>query len=99
MKCCICGKEFHGWGNNPTGAISEDLHIRKFKPTDVCCDECNKNSVIVGRLASSKARGILQDLRSQNSEVSETMINEAYEAGKITKSIKDFILTNIEELK
>ena len=21
MKCCICGKEIKGWGNNPEGAV------------------------------------------------------------------------------
>jgi len=23
-KCCICGKECTGWGNNPSGAVDEN---------------------------------------------------------------------------
>ena len=35
--CCICGKTFTGWGNNPW----------PIKPDDdgVCCDECNKKVI------------------------------------------------------
>ena len=46
FTCCICGKEFEGWGNNPY-PIKEDGR---------CCDECN-NLVIIERikqLANSK---------------------------------------------
>ena len=40
-KCCICGKEFEGYGNNP----------EPVKPFDegVCCDECNFNVVVPKR--------------------------------------------------
>lgn len=38
--CCICGKEFYGWGNNPM-PIEKD---------GVCCDECNMNKVIPARM-------------------------------------------------
>ena len=38
QKCCICGKEFEGWGNNPW-PVNEDDNAR-------CCDECNYNVVI-----------------------------------------------------
>lgn len=38
-KCCICGKEFIGVGNNAEP-------IRK----GVCCDTCNAKFVIPGRL-------------------------------------------------
>lgn len=40
--CCICGKEFEGYGNNP----------ELVKPFDegVCCDECNNDVVIPKRL-------------------------------------------------
>lgn len=31
MKCCICKKEFNGYGNNPY----------PLRTTGVCCDECN----------------------------------------------------------
>lgn len=37
--CCICGKKFTGYGNNPY-PIKEDGR---------CCDDCN-NKVIIARL-------------------------------------------------
>ena len=54
-KCCFCGKEIKGWGNNPWGAVevSEDGKVVKeltFGPEDECCDECNITRVIPGRL-------------------------------------------------
>lgn len=44
-KCCICGKEFEGWGNNPW-PINND-------PNAVCCDECNTNTVVPARIAQA----------------------------------------------
>ena len=44
-KCCICGKEFEGWGNNPW-PINND-------PNVVCCDECNTNTVVPARIAGA----------------------------------------------
>jgi len=41
-KCCICGKEFVGFGNDPW-PLSE-------KRTDVCCDDCNYEKVIPARM-------------------------------------------------
>lgn len=38
--CCICGKEFEGYGNNPA----------PYKNTGVCCDECNQKYVIPARI-------------------------------------------------
>lgn len=39
-KCCICGKVFTGWGNNPW----------PVKESGTCCDECNTKHVIPARL-------------------------------------------------
>lgn len=39
--CCICGKEFTGYGNNP----------EPVKESGVCCDECNADKVIPARIA------------------------------------------------
>ena len=39
--CCICGKEFEGYGNNPY-PVAED---------GVCCDDCNMNKVIPARIS------------------------------------------------
>ena len=41
--CCICGKKFTGWGNNPWPVVDND-NAR-------CCDECNAKDVIPARLA------------------------------------------------
>lgn len=40
MKCCICGKEIIGYGNNAM-PVSEGR----------CCDECNSDFVIPVRLS------------------------------------------------
>jgi hypothetical protein len=41
--CCICGKEFKGYGNNPYPIKSEGI----------CCNECNR-AVILARLSEYK---------------------------------------------
>ena len=38
--CCICGKEFEGYGNNPDPVKKEGR----------CCDECNQKVVIPKRM-------------------------------------------------
>ena len=52
--CCICKKEFEGYGNNPYGAIwlnaNNEIERPKFNENDRCCDECNWRYVVVGRL-------------------------------------------------
>jgi len=42
-KCCICGKRFEGFGNNPA----------PLKKTGRCCDNCNIN-VIAERMKEYK---------------------------------------------
>ena len=39
-KCCICGKDCVGFGNNP----------EPIKDKGLCCDECNRTKVIPARL-------------------------------------------------
>lgn len=54
-KCCICGKSFDGFGNNPDGAkwIENGEVINGwFNHDDICCDECNNRYVIPGRMYS-----------------------------------------------
>ena len=46
--CCICGKEFTGWGNNPDPITDADGNL--FDENDCCCDDCNNNVVIPARL-------------------------------------------------
>lgn len=40
IKCCICGKEIEGYGNNPY----------PIKQDGLCCDSCNINIVIPARI-------------------------------------------------
>lgn len=42
--CCICGKKFNGYGNNPSPVNDEG----------VCCDECNINVVVPARIKKMK---------------------------------------------
>ena len=54
MKCCICGCEIEGWGNNPDGAMWKDengsITEPTFNPDDRCCDMCDSRYVIPGRI-------------------------------------------------
>ena len=50
MKCCICGEEFEGYGNNPYPLCDEnDLESR-------CCNECD-SLVITARIMQMKLKG------------------------------------------
>lgn len=40
--CCICGKKFTGWGNNPYPVVKTEGAR--------CCDECNDEKVIPARI-------------------------------------------------
>lgn len=41
--CCICGKKFTGWGNNPWPVADDGS----------CCNECNMSKVIPARLEAT----------------------------------------------
>lgn len=45
QKCCICGKDFTEWGNNPS----------PIKQDGVCCDHCNWAIVIPARISTLKS--------------------------------------------
>ena len=40
FTCCICGKKFNGFGNNPA----------PVKQDGECCDDCNNSYVLAARL-------------------------------------------------
>lgn len=44
-KCCICGREYEGHGNNPYPVASPDL---------MCCNGCNYRVVIPARMEQQK---------------------------------------------
>ena len=39
--CCLCGRTFIGWSNNPAPLGNDD---------DECCNECNYTKVIPARM-------------------------------------------------
>lgn len=47
QKCCLCGEEFEGYGNNPEPLVSEGS----------CCDRCNAEKVIPARCEAWLASG------------------------------------------
>ena len=40
FTCCLCGKKFEGYGNNPW----------PLKQSGRCCDDCNEAEVIPARI-------------------------------------------------
>lgn len=49
FQCCICGKEFKGYGNNPA-PVSDN-------PEDRCCDLCNLTKVLPARFERMFEKG------------------------------------------
>lgn len=47
--CCICGKEYHGYGNNPEPVMPMEMDGKENR----CCEWCNWNVVINARLMIS----------------------------------------------
>lgn len=45
FKCVYCGKEFEGYGNNP-----DTWDDKEWKENDRCCDTCNEEIVVPGRI-------------------------------------------------
>lgn len=45
-KCCFCGKNYFGFGNNPD-PVAKDINKR-------CCDSCNSKIVIPARIKEAK---------------------------------------------
>lgn len=46
-KCCLCGGEFEGYGNDPA----------PLKESGECCDRCNAEKVIPARCEAMFASG------------------------------------------
>lgn len=46
-KCCLCGEEFEGYGNDPA----------PLKESGECCDRCNAEKVIPARFEAALAPG------------------------------------------
>lgn len=53
--CCLCGKEFKGYGNN-AGPVADGI----------CCDDCNRDKVIPARVAAWKeSGGVFQEVAKE----------------------------------
>jgi len=46
--CCICGKKFFGWGNNPYPVVEDENAL--------CCDDCDMEYVVPARIAEFYAK-------------------------------------------
>lgn len=47
--CCICGKSFYGWGNDPYPVVMDE--------DKVCCDDCDKSAVLSARIVEIYRNG------------------------------------------
>ena len=67
--CCLCGKEFYGYGNNPA-PIENDGR---------CCDMCNSNYVVRARLLlmEPKTKNIID--RQRYAKIFYLYLKEKYE--------------------
>lgn len=54
--CCICGKDFEGFGNNPQPVKSEG----------VCCNTCNMSIVITARVFGLSAVNVPKEKVNAN---------------------------------
>lgn len=56
FKCCLCGCECQGYGNNPQGAAYKgengEVVFPEFDENDRCCDMCDGMYVIPGRICA-----------------------------------------------
>jgi len=43
FKCCLCGEEVEGYGNDPSPIPTENEN-------DECCDVCNLTKVVPARM-------------------------------------------------
>lgn len=43
FKCCLCGKDTEGFGNNP-------YPLGYLEKNEICCDTCNAIKVIPARI-------------------------------------------------
>lgn len=53
-RCCICGKEICGWGNNP----------EPIKQDGECCDECNAKYVVPARIGEMHKQRAKENIES-----------------------------------
>ena len=60
-RCCLCGKEFDGFGNDPR-PVMEAFGKGEW---NVCCDDCNMRRVIPARMKGLHT-GDIKDRRNED---------------------------------
>lgn len=88
--CCICGKEFTGYGNSP----------EPVKDEGVCCDDCNMTIVVPARLEKAGYRKVNEELFDKEDEnlFKETLDEKQKELfDKLTEEDKA-LLINAEDM-
>lgn len=95
LHCCICGKEIEGCGNNPDGAINIDTWKKEQWTLDQrCCDECNEEYVVPGRVALSQLKQVVETLSGDTIEDMKAQLRSLATNGDIDKNAYDCILAN-----
>lgn len=61
MRCCICGEDFNGFGNNPFPLVQRDDYESR------CCDDCDEY-VVSARLLGLKKQLDL-DIKQSDEEL------------------------------
>lgn len=59
MKCCLCGREFEGYGNNPYPLCEESDYESR------CCNDCDSKFVVPARIEMSYTRKKTEDIRKE----------------------------------
>ena len=101
LTCCICGKKIPAgkWGNNPQGAIDhETLKLIHWDSEHVCCDECDRSEVLVGRLAMMRAYQIIKLLDFEDAEEGLNQLRSLETEEVISPEEYDFVVANWDEL-
>jgi len=86
-KCCLCKKEFEGYGNN-----AEPIKIGK------CCDDCNIKIVLPTRLITHLVEKELEDITLFRNQVLTSLVHTRG-INKTITSNKDFIEEVFQALK
>ena len=70
MKCCICGHEITGYGNNPMPVVTT--------PGAVCCDTCNAMNVVPTRMSVVEKLDLLLDIKAVINRASSIQYGAGY---------------------
>ena len=73
--CCICGKKFRGWGNNPWPVSKKD--------GDLCCDTCNATVVVPARISGmTKGKKERRSVKEHKEEAEQLKLPDIEDATK-----------------